>query len=77
MAGAAILTPSCASCAGAGSGLIGDGERAVCTTNRNFKGRMGSPDSEVYLSSAYVVAASAVRGQLCDPREFFIKEGAH
>lgn len=69
-AGAAIITPSCASCAGAGVGLIGDGERAICTTNRNFKGRMGSPNSEVFLSSPYAVAAAAVRGRICDPREF-------
>lgn len=69
-AGAAILTPSCASCAGAGAGLLGAGERAVATTNRNFKGRMGSPDSEVFLSSAYVAAAAAVSGRLCDPREY-------
>ena len=69
-AGAAILTPSCASCAGAGAGLIGDGERAVATTNRNFKGRMGSQNSEVFLSSAYVAAAAAVTGHFCDPRQF-------
>ena len=69
-AGAAIMTPSCASCAGAGPGLIGDGERAVATTNRNFKGRMGSLNSEVFLSSAYVAAAAAVSGEIRDPREF-------
>ncbi|MGN0983622.1 MAG: aconitase/3-isopropylmalate dehydratase large subunit family protein [Gemmiger sp.] len=69
-AGAAIMTPSCASCAGAGAGLIGDGERAVATTNRNFKGRMGSPNSEVFLASAYAAAAAAVAGRICDPREF-------
>lgn len=70
LAGAAIMTPSCASCAGAGAGLIGDGERAVATTNRNFKGRMGSNSSEVFLASAYVAAAAAVAGEICDPREF-------
>jgi 3-isopropylmalate/(R)-2-methylmalate dehydratase large subunit len=69
-AGAAVMTPSCASCAGAGPGLVGAGERCVSTTNRNFKGRMGSPDSEVYLSSAYVAAAAAVTGTLTDPRQF-------
>ncbi|WP_160662517.1 aconitase/3-isopropylmalate dehydratase large subunit family protein [Colidextribacter sp. OB.20] len=69
-AGAAIMTPSCASCAGAGAGLIGDGERAIATTNRNFKGRMGSPNSEVYLASAYAAAAAAVTGKICDPRVF-------
>lgn len=66
--GAAVMTPSCASCAGGGPGLIGAGERCVSTTNRNFKGRMGSPDSEVYLASPYVVAAAAVTGKLTDPR---------
>lgn len=70
VAGAAVMTPSCASCAGAGPGLIGAGERCVSTTNRNFKGRMGSNDSEVFLSSAYVVAASAVTGALTDPCRF-------
>lgn len=69
-AGAAIMTPSCASCAGAGAGLIGDGERAVATTNRNFRGRMGSPNSEVFLASAYAAAAAAVSGKICDPRAF-------
>lgn len=74
IAGATIMVPSCASCAGAGAGLIGDGERAVATTNRNFRGRMGSPDSEVFLASAYVAAAAAVKGEICDPREF-LQEG--
>jgi 3-isopropylmalate/(R)-2-methylmalate dehydratase large subunit len=68
LAGAAIMTSSCASCAGAGPGLVGAGERCISTTNRNFKGRMGSEDSEVFLSSAYVVAAAAVTGELTDPR---------
>jgi 3-isopropylmalate/(R)-2-methylmalate dehydratase large subunit len=68
--GAAIMTPSCASCAGGGPGLIASEERCVSTTNRNFKGRMGSRDSEVFLASAYVVAASAVTGRLTDPRVF-------
>ncbi len=74
-AGAAIMTPSCASCAGAGAGLIGDEERAVATTNRNFKGRMGSARGEVFLASAYVAAAAAVSGKICDPRDF-LKEVA-
>lgn len=73
-AGAAIMTPSCAACAGAGAGLIGDGERAVATTNRNFRGRMGSQNSEVFLSSAYVAAAAAVSGVICDPRVFLSQE---
>jgi 3-isopropylmalate/(R)-2-methylmalate dehydratase large subunit len=69
-AGAAFITPSCASCAGSGPGLIGGGERCVSTTNRNFRGRMGSPDSEVYLASAYTVAAAAVAGCVESPERF-------
>ncbi len=69
-AGAALVTPSCAACAGSGPGLIAAGERCISTTNRNFKGRMGSTESEVYLSSAYTVAASAVAGVIEDPGEF-------
>ncbi len=69
-AGAAILTPSCAACAGSGPGVIASGEVCISTTNRNFKGRMGSPDSDVYLASAYTVAASAVTGMIEDPSRF-------
>jgi 3-isopropylmalate/(R)-2-methylmalate dehydratase large subunit len=70
-AGAAVLTPSCSACAGSGAGVIAAGERCISTTNRNFQGRMGSPASEVYLASAYTVAASAVAGVIEDPGEFF------
>ncbi|NPV69893.1 MAG: 3-isopropylmalate dehydratase large subunit [Firmicutes bacterium] len=69
-AGAAIMTPSCASCAGSGPGVIASGEACISTTNRNFEGRMGSPKSSVYLASAYTVAASAVAGVIEDPRAF-------
>jgi 3-isopropylmalate/(R)-2-methylmalate dehydratase large subunit len=69
-AGAAVLTPSCSACAGSGPGIIAAGERCIATTNRNFQGRMGSPESEVYLASAYTVAASAVAGVIEDPGEF-------
>ena len=74
-AGAAIMTSSCASCAGHGPGLIGEGERCISTTNRNFKGRMGSVNSEVYLGSAYTAAASAVTGVITDPRAFLREKG--
>ena len=74
-AGAAIMTSSCASCAGHGPGLIGEGERCISTTNRNFKGRMGSVNSEVYLGSAYTAAASAVTGGITDPRAFLHEKG--
>lgn len=73
-AGAMILTSSCASCAGHGPGLIGKGECCLSTTNRNFKGRMGSKEAGVFLGSAYAAAASAVTGVITDPRIFLAKE---
>ena len=66
-AGCAVSTPTCGPCLGGHMGILGDGERAVATTNRNFRGRMGSLDSEVYLSSPVVAAASAVAGCIAGP----------
>ncbi len=66
-AGCIISPPTCGPCLGGYMGILGDGERAVATTNRNFKGRMGSLQSEVYLASPLVAAASAVAGVVCDP----------
>lgn len=66
-AGAMVSTPTCGACFGGGMGVLGAGERAVATTNRNFKGRMGSNEAEVHLANAYVAAAAAVAGELVDP----------
>jgi len=68
-AGGAVSTPTCGPCFGGHMGLLAAGERAVSTTNRNFVGRMGHPESEVYLASPAVAAASAVVGRLAHPQE--------
>lgn len=68
-AGAAVSTPTCGPCLGAHMGIMTAGERCVSTTNRNFRGRMGHVDSEVYLASPYVAAASAILGKIAIPEE--------
>ncbi|NCB77870.1 MAG: 3-isopropylmalate dehydratase large subunit [Negativicutes bacterium] len=68
-AGAAVSTPTCGPCLGGYMGIMAAGERAVATTNRNFRGRMGHIDSEVYLASPAVAAASAVLGRIASPKE--------
>jgi len=68
-AGAAVSTPTCGPCLGGHMGILAKGERAIATTNRNFVGRMGHPESEVYLASPAVAAASAITGKISCPCE--------
>ncbi|CDA73991.1 3-isopropylmalate dehydratase large subunit [Ruminococcus sp. CAG:579] len=68
-AGCAVSTPTCGPCLGGYMGILAKGERSIATTNRNFVGRMGHPESEVYLASPYVAAASAVTGKISQPSE--------
>lgn len=68
-AGAAVSTPTCGPCLGGHMGVLAKGEKAVSTTNRNFVGRMGHPESEVYLASPLVAAASAIKGRIAHPKE--------
>jgi 3-isopropylmalate/(R)-2-methylmalate dehydratase large subunit len=68
-AGAVVSTPTCGPCMGGHMGVLAGGERAVTTTNRNFRGRMGHPESEVYLAGPAVAAASAVAGRIASPVE--------
>lgn len=72
-AGAAVSTPTCGPCLGGYMGILAAGERAVSTTNRNFRGRMGHVDSEVYLASPATAAASAITGYITDPADIELK----
>ncbi|ODS40627.1 MAG: hypothetical protein A7315_07950 [Candidatus Altiarchaeales archaeon WOR_SM1_79] len=68
-AGAYVSGPTCGACLGGYMGVLAEGEKCVSSTNRNFVGRMGHKDSEVYLASPAVVAASAITGRITDPNE--------
>jgi 3-isopropylmalate/(R)-2-methylmalate dehydratase large subunit len=72
-AGAVVSTPTCGPCLGGHMGILAKGERAIATTNRNFVGRMGHPESEVYLAGPAVAAASAITGHIAGPEEVGVK----